>query len=333
MPRDNKRIILAKRPDGLPTADCWALISDQADSPGKNEVLIDVAFISLDPAMRAWMNDYCYIGGVDIGETMRAFAIGTVLESQHPAHQPGDIVRGLWGVQRYAVANGDELEKITPLEGETLSQHLGIYGMTGLTAWAGITREVDVQPGQQVLVSSSAGAVGSAVAQIAKLKGARVVGIAGGPEKIDFCINTLGLDGCIDYKAEDLDAQLSEVMPNGVDIYFDCVGVPILDTVLNHINERSTILICGAINQFQQMDAVVGPSAYLRLPERHSTLKGFTYYHYFEEYEQATAQLREWINAGQLKFFEDIDQGLENFHDRFIKMFTGGNKGKLFIAP
>ncbi|WP_240554952.1 MDR family NADP-dependent oxidoreductase [Oceanicoccus sagamiensis] len=204
--------------------------------------------------------------------------------------------------------------------------------MTGLTAYVGITKELDITPGQQVLISSSAGAVGSAAAQIAKIKGAYVVGIAGGTEKVDFCINELGLDDCIDYKAGDLDAQLSATMPKGIDIYFDNVGVPILDHVLDHINERSVTLLCGAINQFQNMDEIIGPSLYLRLAERISIMKGFTYYHYLDSFDEAVSQMREWIDQGQLKHFEHHEDGLEDFHNSFNKLFTGSNQGKLMIS-
>ena len=329
----NKNIILATRPDGLPGPECWQLVVTDVPAVANRQLLVEVKHISLDPAMRAWMNEYCYIGGVDIGETMRAFGVGEVLKSQHPDFEPGDFVRGMLGVQTYSVTDGDDIQmnKLT-IGDEPLSNHLGIFGMTGLTAYAGITKEVDVQPGQQVLVSTSAGAVGSAVAQIAKIKGAYVVGIAGGQEKVDFCINELGLDACIDYKAGNIDQQLTEAMPNGVDIYFDNVGVPILDNVLDHINERSVTLICGAINQFQHMDLVAGPSLYLRLAERLSVMKGFTYYHYLDYFDESTEQLKNWILTGQLKHFEHHEQGLENFHHSFNLLFTGGNLGKLIIT-
>jgi len=328
----NQHIVLAARPNGLPLADCWLLCSAGVPAVNEGEVLVEISNISLDPAMRAWMNDYCYIGGVDIGETMRAFAVGTVRESRHPKFHKGDPVRGLLGVQQYAVVRGDELDLLA-VGDEPLSHHLGIYGMTGLTAYFGITAEVEVKPGQQVLVSTAAGAVGSVVAQIAKLRGATVVGVAGGADKVAFCVNELGLDGCIDYKRGDFDQQLAALMPNGVDIYFDNVGVPMLNSVLNHINERSTIIVCGAINQFQQMDAVVGPSQYLRLPERHSTLKGFTYFHYVDRFEQGVAQMKEWVAGGQVKQFEQCEYGLENFHNSFNKLFSGDHRGKLIIKP
>ncbi len=329
----NNNIILADRPDGLPHKACWQLVSTEIPPVPDRYLLVKVHHISLDPAMRAWMNEYCYIGGVDIGETMRAFGVGEVLESKHPDFKPGDRVRGMLGVQEFSVTDGDDIQlNILTVGDEPLSNHLGILGMTGLTAYVGITKEVDIKPGQQVLVSTSAGAVGSAVAQIAKIKGAYVVGIAGGKAKVDFCINELGLDDCIDYKAGDVNQQISQCLPNGVDIYFDNVGVPILDNVLDHINERSTILLCGAINQFQQMDQITGPSLYLRLAERLSVMRGFTYYHYLDCFDEAVAQMKQWIASDQLKHFEHHEAGLENFHENFNKLFTGGNLGKLIIT-
>ena len=282
--------------------------------------------------MRAWMNEFCYVGCVGIGETMWAFAVGEVVTSHHSGFTAGEKVRGLLGVQQFSVIDGDQLEKLE-VEDEPLSNHLGVYGMTGLTAYFGITDLVDVQPGQEVLVSTAAGAVGSIAAQIAKLKGARVTGIAGGPGKVAFCIQELGMDACIDYKQGELAPQLAQAMPDGVDIYFDNVGVPTLDTVLNHMNEFGSIIVCGAINQFQNMDRVQEPSEYLRIPERKLSMLGFTYFHYADRFAEGVAVLRDWVASGKLRFFEDHVTGLENFPSHFIKLFTGEHRGKLCIDP
>jgi NADPH-dependent curcumin reductase CurA len=330
----NNNIQLAARPNGLPDPGCWRLANDAVAKPRNREILVEVKHISLDPAMRAWMDEFCYIGGVDIGETMRAFGVGEVLQSNHPEHNPGDLVRGILGVQQYAVIDGDD-EQLTRLEvgDESLSTHLGIYGMTGLTAYVGITKEVSVSQGQQVLISTASGAVGSIAAQIAKLQGARVVGIAGGPKKVAMCIDEMGLDACIDYKSGDVSEQISQTMPNGVDIYFDNVGIPILDYVLDHINQDSTTLICGAINQFQHMEQIIGPSLYLRLAERRSVMRGFTYFHYLDCFDEAVSQLKQWVSEGKVKHFEHHEHGLDNFHAVFNKLFEGGNYGKLILTP
>lgn len=329
---DNTCVVLAARPDGMPTKECWQVEQRAVPKLSQGQVLVEIETISIDPAMRAWMNEFCYVGCVGLGETMWAFAVGEVIQSRHANFAPADKVRGLLGVQQYGVIDGDQLEKLEPA-GDALSNHLGIYGMTGLTAYFGITDLVQVQPGKQVLVSTAAGAVGSVVAQIAKLLGGRVVGIAGGPAKVDFCTRELGLDACVDYKSGALEEQLKSALPDGIDIYFDNVGVPTLDIVLNQMNEFGDIIVCGAINQFQNMDAVQGPSEYLRIPERKLSMLGFTYFHYQDRFPEGVATLRQWVSEGKLKFFEDHATGLQNFPAHFIKMFTGEHKGKLCINP
>jgi NADPH-dependent curcumin reductase CurA len=328
----NKNVKLVQRPVAMPTAACWALAEDPIPSPEAGQALVAIKHISLDPAQRAWMNEDCYVGCVALNSTMWAFAVGEVMNSLHPGFKTGDLVRGIMGVQQYSVMHGDDLE-LLDVKDEALSEHLGLYGMTGLTAYFGVTDLVDIKPGDQVLISTSAGAVGSIAAQIAKLKGAYVVGIAGGPEKVDFCVNEIGLDGCIDYKNHDFETRLAELMPDGVDIYFDNVGVPILDYVLKQINEEATIIICGAINQFQNMSDVSGPSQYLRIPERKASLLGFTYFHYSDRFHEGVKQLRDWIESGQIRSHEHPIDGLENFHDSFMKLFNGKHIGKLIINP
>lgn len=329
---ENTCVVLATRPDGMPTDACWRVEKHPVHSPGDGQVLVDIETISIDPAMRAWMNEFCYVGCVGLGETMWAFAVGEVLESRHVGFAAGDKVRGLLGVQSFGVIDGDQLEKLDHGE-EALSSHLGIYGMTGLTAYFGITDLVQVKPGMQVLVSTAAGAVGSVVAQIASLKGARVVGIAGGSGKVSFCVDELGLEACIDYKTGELESQLQAVMPEGVDIYFDNVGVPTLDIVLNQMNEGGSIVVCGAINQFQNMDQVQGPSEYLRIPERKLSMLGFTYFHYADRFPEGVRALKQWVAEGKVRFFEDHMSGLEHFPEHFIKLFTGDHLGKLCINP
>jgi NADPH-dependent curcumin reductase CurA len=328
----NTCVCLARRPDGMPTEDCWKLEERSVEALQEGQVVVAIETVSIDPAMRAWMDESCYVGCVQIGETMWAFAVGTVRESLHENFSPGDKVRGLLGVQHYGIVHGDELE-LLDCQDEQLSNHLSVYGMTGLTAYFGITDVVQVKPGDQVLVSTAAGAVGSVVAQIARMNGARVVGIAGGPEKIAFCTDELGLDACVDYKNGDLEQQLRQKMPEGIDIYFDNVGVPTLDIALKQMNDFGHVVVCGAINQFQNMDDVQGPADYLRIPERGLSLKGFTYFHYVERFPEGVAALRSLVADGKLKFYEDHVQGLENFPAHFIKMFTGQHRGKLCINP
>ncbi|MEH6570669.1 MAG: NADP-dependent oxidoreductase [Halioglobus sp.] len=329
----NRKMILLQRPAGNTCSELWQLDSESVPELTPGQVLTKVEFISMDPTMRAWMNEGSYDGGVALGgEAMWAFGVGRVVQSQHPNFTAGDAVHGMLKVQDYAVCAGDDLDKLS-LGEEPLSYHAGFFGMTGMTSYFGITAAVDVQPGQQVLVSTAAGAVGSLVAQIAKLKGAHVVGIAGGAKKCKFVVETLGCDACIDYKSGDFSTQLKEMMPNGIDIYYDNVGVPILDFALSHINECATVVLCGVIAQIHNLNQVVGPSQYLKIAERNANLKGFTSYHYRDRFPEAVVQLRQWLEAGEIRNYEQLEHGLENFPAVFEQLFHGGNVGKLLLAP
>jgi NADPH-dependent curcumin reductase CurA len=329
----NRKIILLQRPVDEKCSDLWQLKTESVAELTADQVLVKVEFISMDPTMRAWMNEDCYVGCVALnGEAMWAFGVGRVEQSRHPNFATGDPVHGMLKVQDYAVCAGEELDKLTVGE-EPLSYHAGLFGMTGMTSYFGITAAVDVQPGQHVLVSTAAGAVGSLVAQIAKLKGAHVVGIAGGAKKCKFVVEELGCDACIDYKSGDLGAQLTEKMPNGIDIYYDNVGVPILDIALLHINECATIVLCGAMTQIHNLNQVVGPSEYLKIAERNANIRGFTSYYYRDRFPEAQLQLRQWLDDGSIRHYEQLEHGLENFPAVFEQLFDGGNVGKLMLAP
>lgn len=314
-------------------SELWTLEEETVPALVSGQVLTKVEYISMDPTMRAWLNESSYDGCVGLdGEAMWAFGVGHVIKSRHPDFSPGDAVHGMLKVQDYAVCAGEELDKLSPGD-EPLSYHAGIFGMTGMTSYFGITAAVDVQAGQQVLVSTAAGAVGSLVAQIAKLKGAYVVGIAGGPEKCKFVVEALQCDACIDYKSGEFNAQLIDTMPNGIDIYYDNVGVPILDFALRHINECATIVLCGAITQINNLNQVVGPSQYLKIAERNANLKGFTSYFYRDRFPEAVNQLRQWLASGEIHYYEQLEHGLEQFPVVYQKLYQGGNIGKLLLAP
>jgi NADPH-dependent curcumin reductase CurA len=328
----NECIVLAARPSGLPEAACWRLECRDVPPVIPGQVLVEVDTISIDPAMRAWMDEFCYLGCVELNQPMWAFGIGRVVDSASPDFEPGDTVRGLLGVQRYSLIAGDELETLE-ISDEPHSWHLGIFGMPGLTGYFGMTDLVQPRPGQQVLVSTAAGAVGSVVAQLAKRAGARVVGIAGGTDKNRFCLDELGLDACVDYKAANYEQNLAAALPDGVDIYFDNVGVPTLDMALRLMNECGTVIACGAINQFQHMDRVEGPTEYLKIPERKLSFLGFTCFHYLERFHEGVTALRALVERGELVFKEDIAIGLANFPEHFLKQFTGQNQGKLILKP
>lgn len=327
----NQCIILVARPEGLPEDDCWRLEERPLPQLTAGQVLVEAQYISIDPAMRAWLDEACYLSCVELGQPMWAFAVGTVVESLHDDFCIGDKVRGLCGVQRYSAMAGEDLDKIDHRD-EPLSYHLGIYGYTGLTAYFGMTDLVTVNPGDQVLISTAAGSVGSVAAQLAKMRGARVAGIAGGQKKGQFCVEELGMDACVDYKAADFEQRLARAMPDGVDVYFDNVGVPILDAALRLMNECGKVIICGAINQYQNMGQVKGPSEYLKIPERKLSMLGFTCFHYAERYPEGVAALRQLLDTGQLKYFEERAQGLDQFPAHLNKLFSGDHRGKLVIS-
>ena len=271
----NHQFQLAARPVGLPKRDDWLYTEAPVTEPGDGEVLVKILYVSLDPAMRGWMNDSrSYIPPVGIGEVMRALAAGEVIASNHPGLSVGDHVTGLLGVQEYAIADGNAVTKVdTTLA--PLPVHLGALGMPGMTAYFGLLDIGNPAPGETVVVSGAAGAVGGVAGQIAKLKGCRVVGIAGGRDKCSHLLEDLGFDAAIDYKTEDVDAALGEHCPQGIDVYFDNVGGEILDAALAHLARRARVIICGAISQYNVTGAMAGPSNYMSLLVNHASMTGF----------------------------------------------------------
>jgi NADPH-dependent curcumin reductase CurA len=253
-----------------------------------------------------------------------------VIASKDPDVAVGEHVGGLLGVQEYAIANGKGVFKVDPSLAP-LPVYLGALGMPGVTAYFGLLDIGKPQPGQTVLVSGAAGAVGGLVGQIARLKGARAVGIAGGPEKCGHLLDDLGFDATIDYKSEDLDAALGETCPNGVDVYFDNVGGEILDAALAHLARNARVVICGAISQYNNTEPVRGPSNYLSLLVNHASMTGFVMSDYLARYGEAVAEMAGWLASGQLVSREDIARGLENFPEVLLRLFSGENTGKLVL--
>jgi NADPH-dependent curcumin reductase len=327
----NHQYRLAARPVGLPKAGDWSYVEEPVAEPGDGEVLVKIEYVSLDPAMRGWMNEgRSYIPPVGIGEVMRAFAAGEVVASKDPGIAVGEHVGGLLGVQEYAIAHGKGLFKLdTSLA--PLPVYLGTLGMPGVTAYFGLLDIGRPQPGNTVVVSGAAGAVGGLVGQIAKLKDCRVVGIAGGVQKCDHLLEDLGFDATIDYKAEDVDAALSEHCPNGIDIYFDNVGGEILDAALVHLARGARVIICGAISQYNSTEALHGPRNYLSLLVNHATMTGFVMSDYLDRYGEAVQQLGGWLAAGKLVSREDVAEGLESFPEVLLRLFRGENTGKLVL--
>jgi len=327
----NQQFLLAQRPIGAPTRETFDYVEKPVSEPGPNQILVKVEYLSIDPAMRGWMNDAkSYIPPVGIGEVMRALGVGKVIASQHPGFKEGDYVNGALGVQAYYLGEPKGFYKVDPQQAP-LPRYLSALGMTGMTAYFALLAVGQPKAGETVVISGAAGAVGSIAGQIAKIKGCRVVGIAGGADKCRFLTEKLGFDGAIDYKNEDLAAGLKRECPKGVDVFFDNVGGEILDTVLQRISVGARVVICGAISQYNNKEAVKGPSNYLSLLVNRARMEGMVVTDYVSRYPEAMRDMAEWLASGQLKSKEDIIEGLQTFPDTLMKLFTGGNFGKLVL--
>jgi len=330
MMRKNHRFTLAARPVGLPKPTDFAYEEEDLREPGDGEFVVSVQYISLDPAMRGWMNEgKSYVRPVAIGELMRAMAIGSVIESKHPRFAVGTHVAGLFGLQEYAMSNGEGLMPIDP-KLAPLPVMLSTLGMPGLTAYFGLLDIGKPVAGNTVVVSGAAGAVGSVVGQIAKIHGCRVVGIAGGADKCRY-LGELGFDAAIDYKAADVKAALRESCPKSIDVFFDNVGGDILDAALTQLAPRARIIICGAISQYNNTTPVKGPSNYLSLLVNRASMTGMVVFDYTPRFPAAIAEMAQWMAAGKLRSREDIVQGLAQFPQALLKLFTGENHGKLVL--
>jgi hypothetical protein len=285
----------------------------------------------MDPAMRGWMNDArSYMPPVGIGDVMRALGAGEVIASNHADLAVGDHVTGLLGVQEYALAHGAAAVKVDAGLAP-LPVYLGTLGMPGMTAYFGLLDIGRPESGNTVVVSGAAGAVGGVVGQLAKLKGCRAVGIAGGSEKCRYVVEELGFDAAIDYKAQEVGAALGEHCPNGIDVYFDNVGGDILDAALMHLTSRARVVICGAISQYNATGAIYGPSNYLSLLVNHASMTGFVVSDYLDRYAAGAREMAGWLSAGKLVSREDVAEGLESFPDTLLRLFRGENTGKLVL--
>jgi NADPH-dependent curcumin reductase CurA len=326
----NHQFRLAARPVGLPKDSDWGRTEEPVSSPAEGEVLVKTEYLSLDPAMRGWMNDArSYIPPVELGAVMRAMGAGEVIESRHPTVSPGDAVTGVLGVQEYAVLSGDAVTKVDP-DSASLPVYLNTLGMPGMTAYFGLLDIGRPQPGDTVVVSGAAGAVGATVGQIAKLKGARAVGIAGGPEKCRHITEDLGFDAAIDYKSESVGRALRQHCPDGIHVYFDNVGGEILDAALAQLARHARVVICGAISQYNETQPR-GPVNYMSLLVNRATMTGFLVFDYADRYPEAVREMTPWLAEGQLKSVEDIVTGFDTFPDALLRLFRGENTGKLVL--
>jgi NADPH-dependent curcumin reductase CurA len=327
----NHKFLLAARPVGMPKRSDWTYTEEAVAEPKEGELLVKVLYISLDPAMRMWINDVrSYMPPVGIGEVMRALGLGIVTASHNPRFAVGDHVSGVFGVQEYAQTDGRGVTKVDT-KIAPLPAYLSVLGMTGMTAYFGLLDTGQPKPGEMVVVSAAAGAVGAVVGQIAKIKNCSAVGIAGGAEKCRYIVQELGFDAAIDYKSEDVKKSLRKHCPEGIDIYFDNVGGTILEAALANLARGARIVICGAISQYCNTGPVAGPSNYLSLLSNRASMKGMLVMDYADRYAQAGAEMAAWMAAGKLKSREDIVEGLATFPETLLKLFKGENSGKLML--
>lgn len=332
----NHQIRLAARPVGLPTAANWQHTTEPVAQPDDGGVLVKTLALSLDPAMRGWMNEgKSYIAPVGLGEVMRAGGVGLVVASKNPKFAVGDHVSAGLGVQEYLLIPADHIRRsglvAIDLRLGSLTQWLNVLGMPGMTGYFGLMDVGQPKAGETLVVSGAAGAVGQTVGQLAKIKGCRVVGIAGGQAKCDWVVNTLGFDACIDYKNSSVKDGLKQHCPDGVDIYFDNVGGEILDTVLTRINRKARIVICGAISQYNATTAVQGPKNYLSLLVNRARMEGIVVFDYADRYPLAVAEMAGYLKDGRMTSREDVVEGLSHFPTALTQLFTGANFGKLVL--
>jgi len=330
----NHQFRLAARPVGLPKRSDWNYVEEPVRDPGPGEVLVKTLYLSLDPAMRGWMNEgRSYIAPVGIGEVMRAGGAGKVIASGNPGFAVGDHVTGVLGAQEYALIGAEAARGLTKVDPKLapLPVYVGALGITGLTAYFGLLEVGQAKAGDTVVVSGAAGATGMMAGQIAKIKGCRAVGIAGGPEKCNYIVKELGFDAAIDYKSEKVIENLRQHCPQGVNVYFDNVGGDILDAALANLARGARVVICGAISQYNSTTGIKGPSNYLSLLVNSARMEGFVVFNYMARYGEAAREMAGWMMAGKLKSREDIVEGFQTFPDTLLKLFRGENFGKLMI--
>ena len=327
----NRRVVLASRPVAYPEPQHFRLEEAPIPRPREGEVLVRVAWLSLDPYMRGRMREGpSYAAPVEIGGVMTGGVVGRVAESRTPEVAIGDIVEGSLGWQEYAVARPGQLRKVDPGLAP-ISTALGVLGMPGMTAYFGFLDVGKPEVGDTVVVSAASGAVGQVVGQLARIMGCRVVGTAGSDTKVDFIVNELGFDAGINYKTEDVDAALAAACPDGIDVYFDNVGGFVTDAVMQQINVHARISVCGQISQYNLAEPELAPRNVGLLIQKQARMEGFLVFNFAHRHEHARQRMSEWIRSGELRYKEDVVEGLENAPQAFIGMMTGENFGKLLV--
>ncbi len=329
----SKRWVLKRRPVGDVSSGDLEYAEAELPPLGDGEALVRTLYLSLDPTNRIWMSDQDqYLPPVQIGDVMRGGGIGVVEQSRSESLKPGDIVNlGLGGWASHAQGNAGGFSKLQSIPGLPLTAFMSVLGGTGLTAWFGMREIGKPQPGETVVISAAAGAVGSIAGQIAKLAGARVIGIAGGKAKCDWLVNELGFDGAIDYKNEDVGAALDRLCPNGIDVDFENVGGAIMQAVIARMNTFGRVVLCGLISTYNKEGPVEGPEDFARVLMRRLTIKGFIIIDYLHRAGEAMAELVPWVMQGKIKWKAHVEQGLENAPTALGRLFTGDHDGKLVV--
>jgi NADPH-dependent curcumin reductase CurA len=329
----NRRFALRQRPHGRIDAETFELVEEELPALNDGEALVRTEWISVDPTNRGWISDAPgYLPPVAIGETMRALGLGRVIKSRHPGYEEGQLVQGLTGwTEHFIASDAAPLQRVPVVEGVSPSFYLGVLGMTGLTAWVGMREIGKPREGETVVVSAAAGAVGSVAGQLAKREGARVVGIAGGPEKCSILTDQLGFDVAVDYRAEDWRARLKAATPDGIDVDFENVGGELMDAIFARLNVNSRVALCGLISVYNDTEAPPGPSNFRNLLVRRTNLQGFIILDHLGKLAEVSAQLAEWIADASLEPLETVVEGFEELPSAINMLFDGANVGKLVV--
>jgi NADPH-dependent curcumin reductase CurA len=332
----NRQVRLKSRPTGIPEAEHFEIVNAPIPECGENEVLVRNIYLSVEPAMRGWISDVTsYMEPVPIGAVMRAFAVGRVEASRHPDFRPGDFVTGMFGWQDYASVKAKAISRKVAETDLPISTSLGILGLNGLTAYFGLLEIGQPKYGETVVVSTAAGAVGSCVGQIAKIKGCRTVGIAGGPEKVRICLDEFGYDAAINYKADDFQSALAGACPEGIDVYYDNTAGRISDAVLKHLGVGARVVVCGTASVSSWDPIPQGPRVERHLLVKRARMQGFIVLDYADRYAEALQQLTQWVREGLIRYREDILEGIEQAPGSIAGLYRGENFGKrlIWIAP
>ncbi|TMU84955.1 NADP-dependent oxidoreductase [Bacillus sp. BHET2] len=332
LPEKQQQIQLVSRPEGMPQKEDFLYKEIEVPKPSSGEVLVKTLYLSVDPYMRGRMSDAkSYVAPFQLNEALAGGVVGEIVESESDHFQKGDFVVGMLPWQEYSLASEKEVRSIDPSVAP-ISTHLSILGMTGLTAYFGLMDIGQPKEGETVVVSGAAGAVGSVVGQIAKIKGARVVGIAGSEEKVSYLTDTLGFDAGINYKTTDnIYASLKEACPNGIDVYFENVGGEIGDAALSLLNKHARVPVCGAISSYNKTDRDLGPRVQTKLIKSSALMKGFVVSDYSDRFKEGATELGQWLSQGKLQYEETITEGLDNVTDAFLGLFQGKNIGKQLV--